>query len=193
MHPHYFCSCKLRWRSTECVLLSCFNALPDVFAVINCSVSWALSAVFCSSLLTLERWYYVHYSDTLYNNQYGECVQNNMHVISINFAKTLVRKREYDVILWRRKERIYSNNDHHKPLLNTKILYGGIQLSSRPGHHQISAPGFPNLFGPRTLFVCLFFFPDSKLTSHINFSSYQRSGDSRIEKLAAPLRGQGKK
>ena len=34
----YFCSCGLCWRRTECVLLLCFNALPDIFAVINCSV-----------------------------------------------------------------------------------------------------------------------------------------------------------
>jgi len=34
-----FCSCELRWSSTECVLLPCFNALPDIFAVMNCSVS----------------------------------------------------------------------------------------------------------------------------------------------------------
>jgi len=33
-----FCSCELRQRSTECVLLLCFNALPDIFAVMNCSV-----------------------------------------------------------------------------------------------------------------------------------------------------------
>jgi len=47
----YFWSCDLRWRSTECLLLPCFNALADVFAVTNCSVL-ALSAVFCSGLLT---------------------------------------------------------------------------------------------------------------------------------------------
>jgi len=29
----YFYSCELRWRRTERVLLPCFNALPDVFAV----------------------------------------------------------------------------------------------------------------------------------------------------------------
>jgi len=34
----YFCSCELPWRSTECVLLPCFNALPDIFVVMNCSV-----------------------------------------------------------------------------------------------------------------------------------------------------------
>ena len=34
----YYCCCELRWRSTECVLLLCFNALPDIFAVTDCSV-----------------------------------------------------------------------------------------------------------------------------------------------------------
>jgi len=42
-------------------------------------------------------------------------------VLSTNFAKTLVCKREYDVILWRHKQRITSNNDHHTPLLNNRI------------------------------------------------------------------------
>ena len=61
----------------------------------------------------------------------------NMHVVSTNFAKTLVCKREYDVILWRHKQCISSNNGHHRPtpLLNTRIWQGGIQPSSRPGHH----------------------------------------------------------
>jgi len=31
-------SCKLLGRSDECVLLPCFNALPDVFAVMSCCV-----------------------------------------------------------------------------------------------------------------------------------------------------------
>jgi len=45
----YFCSCELRWRSVECVSFHCFNALPDIFAVMNCSVlgyRWQLSAWF---------------------------------------------------------------------------------------------------------------------------------------------------
>jgi len=37
--------------STEYVLCPCFNALPDIFAVMNCSIL-ALSAVFCSGFLT---------------------------------------------------------------------------------------------------------------------------------------------
>jgi len=63
----------------------------------------------------------------------------DMHVVSTNFAKTLVCKREYDVILWRHKQRTSNNNDQYTPLLNTRIWKGGIQSSSRPGHHQTSA------------------------------------------------------
>ena len=63
----------------------------------------------------------------------------NMHVVSTNFAKTLICKREYDVILWRHKQRISNNSDHYTPLLNTRIWKEGIQSSSRPGHHQTSA------------------------------------------------------
>jgi len=51
-------------------------------------------------------------------------VSLNMQVVSTNFAKTLVCKREYDVISWRHKQRsICSNNGHHgpTPLLNTRI------------------------------------------------------------------------
>ena len=63
----------------------------------------------------------------------------NMRVVSTNFAKILICKREYDVILWRQKQCISNNNDHYTPLLNTRIWEGGIQSSSRPGHHQTSA------------------------------------------------------
>jgi len=63
----------------------------------------------------------------------------NMYVVSTNFAKTLICKREYDVILWRHKQRISNNNDHKTPLFNTRIWKAGIQSSGRPGLHQISA------------------------------------------------------
>ena len=46
----WLCSCKLVWRSDECVLLPCFNAQPDIFAVMNCCVV-ALS-LFSSDSLT---------------------------------------------------------------------------------------------------------------------------------------------
>ena len=38
------------WHSDECVLLSCLNAHPDIFAVMNCCIL-ALS-VFSSDILT---------------------------------------------------------------------------------------------------------------------------------------------
>jgi len=55
----------------------------------------------------------------------------DMHVVSTNFAKTLVCKREYDVILWRHKQGISSNNHHHTSLLNT----------GRVASNQVVAPG----------------------------------------------------
>jgi len=33
----------------------------------------------------------------------------------------LVGKSEYDVIMWRHKQRISSNSDHQTPLLNTRL------------------------------------------------------------------------
>ena len=44
-----FCSCKLLWRSGECVSLPCFNTQPDIFAVTNCCVV-ALSLFFSDNL-----------------------------------------------------------------------------------------------------------------------------------------------
>jgi len=47
-----------------------------------------------------------------------------MHIMSTNFAKTSVWKHEYDVKLWRRKQRAPNTYDHHTPLIQTpmKIL-----------------------------------------------------------------------
>jgi len=42
-----------------------------------------------------------------------------MHIMSTNFAKTLVWKHEYDVKLWRHKQRTPNTNDHHMPLNET--------------------------------------------------------------------------
>jgi len=44
-----FCSCKLLWRIDECVLLPCFNAQPDIFAVVNCCIV-ALGVFYSNSL-----------------------------------------------------------------------------------------------------------------------------------------------
>jgi len=54
--PYIFAVVNCPWcRNTECVVVSCFNGWPDIFAFMNCFVL-ALSAVFCSGLLTWERW-----------------------------------------------------------------------------------------------------------------------------------------
>jgi len=42
-----------------------------------------------------------------------------MPIMSTNFAKTLVWKNEYDVKLWRHKERTLSTNDQHMSLNET--------------------------------------------------------------------------
>jgi len=39
----------------------------------------------------------------------------DMHIMSKNFAKTLIWKHEYDVKLWRHKQRTPNTNDHHMP------------------------------------------------------------------------------
>jgi len=39
-----------------------------------------------------------------------------MHIVSTNFAKRLIWKHEYDVKLWRHKQRTPNTNDHHMPL-----------------------------------------------------------------------------
>jgi len=50
----YFCSCGLRWRSTECVLIPCFNALAaDILQL------WTALSKDTADII------YVHYSDTL--------------------------------------------------------------------------------------------------------------------------------
>ena len=81
-----FCSCKMHWCSNECILLPCFNALPDIFAVMNCSVlTLPLSAVFCSGLVT------------------GNA---DKRVRRVRVEYTLVCKHECDVILWPHKLRM---------------------------------------------------------------------------------------
>jgi len=57
-----FCSCKLLGRNDECILLPCFNAQPDIFAVINCCVV-ALIA-FSSDMLAWR-------ADSLYSARVG--------------------------------------------------------------------------------------------------------------------------
>jgi len=40
-----------------------------------------------------------------------------MHIMSTKFAKTLVWKHEYNIELWRHKQRKPNTNDHHMPLI----------------------------------------------------------------------------
>ena len=100
-----FGNCKLLWRSNECVFLPCFNAQPDIFAVMNCCVV-ALS-LFSSDILA---WSTDSLCSVQWHIKYWECVYKNMHIMLKNFAKTLVLKHEYDVKLWRHKQRTPNTN-----------------------------------------------------------------------------------
>jgi len=42
-----------------------------------------------------------------------------MHIMSTNFAKTLVWKQEYDVKFWHHEQCAPNTNDHHMPLNET--------------------------------------------------------------------------
>jgi len=119
----YFCSCELLWRSSGCVLLPCFNAVPDIFAVTNCSVL-ALSVVFCSGLLTgaLINFCVLQWHIAGYNNEKGECVQNNMHAVSTNFAKSTPNVKKWRHIVKSQTSYIQLHwPPYATPLLNTRI------------------------------------------------------------------------
>jgi len=49
----------------------------------------------------------------------NEWVYKNMHIVSTNFAETLVWKHESGVKLWCHKQRTPNANDHHMPLNET--------------------------------------------------------------------------
>ena len=59
--PH-FCSCKLLWRSGECVYSPCFNVHPDIFAVMNCCV--VALGLFSSDIPTWSADIYFQCNDT---------------------------------------------------------------------------------------------------------------------------------
>jgi len=88
----YATDCELLCRSVECFLLHYFNAQPYSFAVVDfpdvavcftflfqrvtgyfcgfdCADVALRSCCFCSGLLTWSADNYLHYSDTLYNNE----------------------------------------------------------------------------------------------------------------------------
>ena len=68
--------------------------------------------------------------------------------MSTNFAKTLVWKQDYDVILWRHKQRTPNTNDYPMPLNETPPLggpwpTGGQQaVFGGPWHHFAYATGW---------------------------------------------------
>jgi len=126
VQPHTFCAPLLVFDETlaqpHFAVVNCSDAVFSVFyspfstcsqnlAVMNFCVA-ALS-IFSSDILTWS-------ADSLYSVQWhiksGECVKKNVRIMSTNFAKTLVWKHEYDVKLWRHKDRTPKTNGHHMPL-----------------------------------------------------------------------------
>jgi len=63
------------WHSDECVLLSCLNAYPDIFAVMNCCVV-ALS-VFSSDSLTWSADVYIQCQG---RTQVGYWIKKNLEL-----------------------------------------------------------------------------------------------------------------
>jgi len=57
--------------------------------------------------------------------------------MSTNFAKRLVWKHEYDVKLWRHKERTPNTNDHHVPEWNPPWKFSAYATGHADLHAQI--------------------------------------------------------
>jgi len=79
----YFCSCGLCWRCAECVLLLlCFNALLDIFAVVNCA-DVALSVFYYSSVLT-RCWIFLQLSTALSLDAGDNLCSLQWHIVAYN-------------------------------------------------------------------------------------------------------------
>jgi len=78
----------LLWRIDVCGLLPCFNAQPDIFAVMNCCIV-ALGVLYSDSLTWRADSLYSLFSAMAHNIRW---VEKNMHIMSTNLAKTLVWK-----------------------------------------------------------------------------------------------------
>ena len=74
-----FRSCKLLGRSDECVLLPCFNAHPDISAVMNCCIvallvfssdmlAWRADSLYSARACARGRWGYSPLSLIFYEN-----------------------------------------------------------------------------------------------------------------------------
>jgi len=114
-----------------------FNALSNICAIMNCSVL-AMSIMFCSGLIAWNAdnfFITVTYFTT--TSKRSAC-RILMQTVSTNITEALVCKREYYVILWRQKQLISSNNDHHTPHSILEFRRGAYNQAV-PGHHQTSA------------------------------------------------------
>ena len=99
-----FYSCKLRWRIDECVLLSCFNAQPDIFAVMNCSVA-ALN-LFSSDILTWS-------VDSLYSVQWHKIRGLDVEEYAY-YVNKLRQKVGFETWIWRQKVTSQTAHTKHK-------------------------------------------------------------------------------
>ena len=127
-----FCSCELRWRSIDCVLNPCFNALQDIFAVMNCSVL-AMSAVFCSSLLTWS----ADNSSLHWQHCTATSKENACGIICMLCQQTSPKRRFAKV-------NVTSHCDVTKSIYTvtmTTIRYCSILEFSRGAYRQAGAPG----------------------------------------------------
>ena len=102
-----FCSCKLRWRSDERVLLPCFNAKPDIFAVMNCCV--VTLSLFSTDILTSSADVYkirgVHIEEYAY---YVNKFRQNVGLETWIWRQIVTSKTAHT-----------NTNDHHMPLMET--------------------------------------------------------------------------
>jgi len=96
-----FCSCKLLWRNNECVLLPCFNAQPDIFAVMNCCD--VVLCLFFSDSLTWS-------ADNLY------CYDTKISGVDVEKYAYYVNKLRQNVGLetWKRRRIVTSQRAHTK-------------------------------------------------------------------------------
>jgi len=68
-----------------------------------------------------------------------------MHIVSTNFAKTLDWKREFNIAVWRHKQRIPSNNDRQTPLVKLRIFKVGHREKYVERVPRPTTPGCANM------------------------------------------------
>ena len=77
-----------------------------------------------------------------------------MHITSTNFAKTLAWKCEYDVKLWRHKQRRTNTNDHNMPLNEPLSHENFLHTTLKRGIPQIVRPCGSVYLSKRRCVVC---------------------------------------